>query len=126
MYTDEQIAVAQEKLGFMKRKCAKRGREFNISLEQMLEYLSVSHCQVTGMPLVDSKPTDKKQAYNTRTLDRKDNSIGYIASNILVVCHAFNLKKALYEDPNNKNFILPDDADIVEFVKKHIIETTTF
>lgn len=126
MYTEEQIAIAKEKIGFMKRKCAKRGREFKISLEQMLEYLSVTHCQVTGMPLIDAKLTDKKQSYNTRTLDRADSSIGYLPSNVLVVCHAFNLKKSLYEDPNNNTHVLPEGADLIQYVRDHIIATTRF
>jgi len=68
-----------------------RGIEFSMSITALRNMAISTKCYFTGLPLCDK----------TRTIDRVDNTKGYVKGNV-VACHAsFNNLKALIENPIN-------------------------
>ncbi len=71
-----------------KQRAKKRGLQFNITFNDVI---IPSHCPVLGIPLI---PFSGKFAHNSPTIDRIDNSKGYVKGNIIVVSFRANsLKK---------------------------------
>lgn len=68
-----------------------RGIEFTLSLMSVMNISKAKKCYFTGLPLNDK----------TRTIDRVDNSKGYVKGNV-VACHkTFNNFKSVLEDKSN-------------------------
>ena len=71
----------------------KRGLEFNLSLSDMRSIMKRKRCAYTGIEFI---PGDKKYFM---TLERIDNTIGYVKGNVIPVCNFANqLKNTLIED----------------------------
>lgn len=69
-----------------------KGIEFSISLTSFKNMLKSKKCYFTGLPL----------AAETFSIDRIDNSKGYVAGNV-VACHLnFNSLKAMIENPTTQ------------------------
>lgn len=73
------------------QSCIARKIAFELNLISFRNLAVAKRCYFTGLPLCNS----------TRTIDRVDNSLGYIKGNV-VACHkAFNGLKSIVENPNN-------------------------
>ena len=69
-----------------------RGIEFDLGLLAFRNIAKSKKCYYTGLPL----------CRDTLTIDRVDNTLGYVRGNV-VACHkAFNQLKAVVENPVNK------------------------
>lgn len=122
MYTKLEIDFAELKINHLQGTCIRKNLPFDITLDQMLLLLSITHCQATGIEL--SFPSGRRgHVYNTRTFDRIDHKKGYVYDNILVVSQIFNNKKALYEDTRNRKHLLKKGQNIIEVVKDIVLQS---
>lgn len=119
-YTLKEIKIAEEKIHHIKQRCSRKGLDFDISLSDMLNFLSVPTCELTGVDLITQSPDTSRSKFNVRTLDRRDNKKGYVTDNIMVICYSANKMKAKFEDPNNKGFVLGSVQEIIDHVKNKL------
>lgn len=61
--------------------------EFTITLEDVV---IPEMCPVLGIPLVNNKETGKRSSPNSASIDRWDNSKGYVPGNVRVISHRAN------------------------------------
>jgi hypothetical protein len=73
------------------QSAAHRGIEFNLSLLSFRNLMRAGTCRYTGLELND----------NTRTVDRIDNTLGYVSGNVAAVHTIANSIKSMWENPNN-------------------------
>jgi hypothetical protein len=82
----------------------RRGLEFNLSFGDIKKILDTSTCYYSGVPLVIQDST--KPVANGRTVDRIDNTKGYVKGNVVACAHAINqIKNKLLEDEDNSMYI---------------------
>lgn len=120
-YTSKEKGDAYRKNSHLKQRAARKGIDFNISMEEMLKFRSTTHCQLTGLTLVIQPSEKKKILYNSLTIDRIDSSKGYVTDNIMVICHYANAMKARLECPNNptvKKKKINTIEKLLDFVKQ--------
>jgi len=80
----------------------RRGKDFELTLNDVRKMLKVKKCQYTGVTLARYLCTDGVANSNGRTIDRLDPSIGYVKGNVYVVSHVANsIKNVLFEDNNS-------------------------
>ena len=72
-----------------KSRAKKKGIEFDIHVDDIE---MVSHCPVLGMPM-EMNYGGGKAAPNSPTLDRHDNSKGYVKGNVYIISHRANSLK---------------------------------
>lgn len=89
-----------------KRRAVKLGREFSITVDDIQ---IPSHCPVFGTEL--TVLSDSKAAPNSMSLDRIDNSLGYIPGNVVVVSYRANTLK--------KDASIEELEAIINFYKKY-------
>lgn len=73
-----------------------RGVEFKMTFTMMRNILRAKKCYYTGLPLTrarDGKPIRGSDL----TIDRVDNTIGYVPGNVVASSHAANSLKAMVE-----------------------------
>jgi len=70
------------------RECRERNLDFCLSFKTVKRLLNIKNCQVTKVPFVKVSNSP-----NRPTVDRIDNSKGYIEGNVAVVTHAYNQMK---------------------------------
>lgn len=84
-----------------KASAKKRNLAFDLSEEWFETRLNRGRCELTGFP-VKSKPYRKneqgKRSFYSPSIDRIDNSIGYVPSNCRIVCWGVNLVKSSFTD----------------------------
>lgn len=73
-----------------------RGIEFNLSFTAMRNLLMAKKCYYTGIPLTRPKAGCDLKASDL-TIDRIDNTKGYVHGNVVACCHAANNMKAMAE-----------------------------
>ncbi len=90
--TPEQVAVRL--FDSAKNKAAKRGLQFTLTFDDVLKRVQAGRCQVTGIPFDNrAKPYRGPDLPFRASLDRVDNTVGYHAFNIQVVCKIYNHSK---------------------------------
>lgn len=83
-----------------KAKQAKRdGIEFDLPFTTFKNMMRATKCGYTGLKLTFQD--DRLQKSTDLTIDRIDNSKGYVPGNVKAVCFAANQLKSLWEDPSN-------------------------
>ena len=88
------LSIAQSYID--KAKYAKeKGLEFTISFNQYKRLVTRKKCEYTSLPF-DTSPQHKL------TLDRIDNSKGYIPGNVVAICYFANQFKSIWENPTNQ------------------------
>lgn len=83
---------------------AKRGKDFNLSLQSLRNIYRAKRCYYTGVKLTLSAGLP-----HSVTIDRVDSDKGYITGNVVACCGDFNNKKA------NIN---PSDVELLYLVLK--------
>ena len=74
------------------------GHEFSLSFSQFKRLMIRKKCFYTGVLLNDRCPHGE---YDFRTIDRVDNSKGYIPGNVVACTYAANNLKGFLENPKN-------------------------
>lgn len=81
------------------RKSAKaRGLECSLTLEQVVELARPMVCSMTKLPLRWDKDGDSFRNPWGPSIDRLDNSRGYVPDNVRLVCCAFNIMRSDFSD----------------------------
>jgi hypothetical protein len=75
-----------------KRRAQSTGREFNLTIKDMLS-LVVSRCPVLGTDLVWEYGHGRGLDNHSPSLDRIDNSLGYVKGNVAIISHRANAMK---------------------------------
>lgn len=84
---------AKSYLSYLKRRCAKKGLEFNLTFEWLVHRLENGRCEQTGIPFnFDSLPYSNRSPW-AFSIDRIDPSKGYTVANSQAVVWAYNAAK---------------------------------
>ena len=81
-------------------------------LKNLLEVVQKETCNITGIPIRIYGPNEKKNLYNSASLDRIDSSFGYIEGNVQWVCLGINYMKM--------NFSNEELIKTIDLIKKQI------
>lgn len=84
----------------LKQSAKDRKKEFNLTLEDIRKLLLTEKCYYLGCQLeeYDSSAPDSKHSPNERTIDRIDNTLGYIPGNVVACSRKANqLKNIVFE-----------------------------
>lgn len=87
-----------------KARARKENLEFDVTRQQILEWLTVGLCQITGIPFVFSPGSRIRQLPFTPTLDRRNPAKGYIFGNVRLVCWMYNAAKGSGTDDDVLRF----------------------
>lgn len=76
----------------------RRGKEVNIDVEYLVNIFNKQNglCKITGVTL--KMNNGEGQKYDSISVDRIDNTKGYVKGNIQIVCHGFNSMKSNHSD----------------------------
>lgn len=83
-----------------------RNIEFKLTLNEFRQLLMRKNCAYTGIPL--TLHVQGNQSNTDLSIERVDNSKGYVKGNVIAVCYAANNIKSVFEDPNT--FLSVKDA----------------
>ena len=97
--TDTDVA---KKFLSLKESAERRGKHFNLSLTSVRNLLQADKCKLTGIPLNSTN----------FSVDRIDNTKGYIKGNVCACDKAINTLKGNIED-----HLLREGADLKKFLK---------
>jgi len=81
-----------------KRSAKTKGFQHNLSEAHLNTQLATGKCQVTGLPVASNIGTGQKRGAYSPSLDRIDNNVGYIDSNVRIVSWQYNLAKGKFSD----------------------------
>ena len=76
-----------------KTRSKKRGIDFDLTTEWVLEKLNAGICEATGIEFDYKIPEGRTRSYRSPSIDRKDNTKGYTQENCWVVCLMYNIAK---------------------------------
>lgn len=78
-----------------------RGLEFNLSFAEFRRIMASKRCAYTGVELTfkENGPAAKWKDSDL-SIERIDNEKGYVSGNCVAVCHAANVLKSVFENPN--------------------------
>lgn len=82
------VSLEQKMIWSAKRRAKRKGLEFSITADDIK---IPSTCPLLNIPL--RSKANKKVAYDSPTLDRKDNTLGYIKENVWIISHKANNAK---------------------------------
>ena len=82
------------------KNAAKNGHEFTLTFMDYKRLVSKKKCQLTGLEFTAYSDITLEN-YTVRTIDRLDNSRGYVKGNVAAVCSGVNHFKSIIEDPTN-------------------------
>lgn len=111
--TLEPEEVAWRLYNSAKTKAKRRGLSFNLAYTDVLRPVKGGVCQVTGIPFDHrAKPAKGVDLPFRASLDRVDNTVGYLPNNIQIVCCIYNRSKGMW------------NVEDVETMAKAIMEKT--
>ena len=73
------------------------GHEFTLTFSEYKRVVKRKTCALSGITFSNYKAGDK--SFTALTLDRLDNSKGYISGNVIAVCNGINTLKSQWENP---------------------------
>lgn len=79
---------------------SQKGHEFDLTFAQFKRVINAKRCYYTGVELT-SGAAIKENIPTNITIDRVDNSKGYIPGNVVACCFAYNQFKSVLENPSN-------------------------
>ena len=94
---------------FLKAHTKKKGIEYGLTREWIKEKLDVGKCEITGLPFVFKEYKEGQRgvrSFYAPSIDRIDNSIGYIPSNCRMIIWGYNLAKNNYTEREVLNLSL--------------------
>lgn len=80
------------------KNCANLGLLFELTFMQFKRLMITKRCKFTGVTL--TYQVGVVQVDSDVTIDRVDNSKGYIKGNVVACCRGYNTFKATIEDPS--------------------------
>ncbi len=83
------------------RNAETKGHEFTLSFVEFKRVVTAKRCYYTGIELTPGK--EKENLATDITIDRVDNSLGYIKGNVVACCHAYNQFKGVLESDSPLN-----------------------
>lgn len=98
---------------------AKKGHSFELTFAEFKRVINAKYCYFTGIELTNTSGTEINAT--DVTIDRVDNSLGYVKGNVAPCCHAYNLFKGHLENPSNpltRKNVLRGIKREQEFLKK--------
>jgi hypothetical protein len=89
---------ATHMLNNARSRAKRKGYEFDLDHDFILQKLSKGVCEVTGLPFVFKLNGGKGHKTNSfsPSLERKDNSKGYTKDNVQIVCWIYNRAKGAF------------------------------
>lgn len=79
-----------------------RGINFELTIPQFRRLMLLKTCHYSGIELYKGKPRDEENpSFNSMTIDRIDNTIGYTKDNSVVAAYGVNQLKGELERNNN-------------------------
>lgn len=81
--------------------CQQDGKVFTLTLPEVRRLLSQKFCAYTKLPLTHQYVGSQNSRYADLTLDRIDNSQGYVRGNVKAVAKGINELKSIAENPSN-------------------------
>ena len=91
--------VAEKLYYSARKKASSRGLVFALDFEDVLHKVALGRCAVTGIPFdMRLKPSKWCDLPFRASLDRIDNTIGYVPTNVQVVCKIYNHAKWTWND----------------------------
>jgi len=111
MITDYEIA---SKYKAKVKACKSQGIEFNLSLMSYANTMRRKRCFYTGIKLTLAKEGRRMRGSDI-TLERIDNSKGYVKGNVVACSYSANQFKAIIENPTS-----PIDKKSIVKILKHI------
>lgn len=95
------ITVSRKHINLYK-SAMNRGKEFNLSVSDVRRLLTKKTCAYTGVKLTESLGGNNPTRPTDRTIERVDDSKGYVKGNVVAVCYQANhLKNVLLEQPDH-------------------------
>jgi len=83
------------------QSCKDTGKEFNLTLPDVRRLLGQKYCSYTGLPLTHQHVGSTQSRYADLTIDRIDNTRGYVRGNVKAVAKGINELKSIAENPTN-------------------------
>ena len=90
--------IAQRYLNKIK-KCEEKHTDFTLTFYEFKRIITAKKCKYTGIEL--TYQTDHNQGPTDVTIDRVDNSKGYVNGNVVACCYQYNQFKSVVENPEN-------------------------
>lgn len=90
-------AYVRHKLRLKKAGAQKRGIYFSLHWLSMYNMMRAERCYYTGLPLCPGARPMHQPTATSFTIDRIDNSKGYVKGNVVACCRAFNELKSYAE-----------------------------
>lgn len=79
-----------------------KGHDFELSFKEYKRMALQTHCKYTGLKFCEYDKNGKPiSEFTMRTIDRIDNSKGYISGNCVAVCKWINTLKGVCENPTS-------------------------
>lgn len=88
--------IARLYLNKYKRAVA-AGYDFDLSFTSYKNMMRAKHCYYTGIGLTQPRSGNYAPRTTDRTIDRIDNTIGYVKGNVVACSHAANQFKSTFE-----------------------------
>lgn len=82
-------------------KAEQSGHEFTLTFNQYKRLMLRKTCYYSGIPLTPGPNPGETATQTSRTLDRIDNSLGYIEGNVVAACRGVNQFKATLESEDS-------------------------
>lgn len=83
------------------KHCKDENREFTLTLPDVRRLLSQKFCSYTGLPMTHQFVGSIEPRYSDVTIDRIDNTKGYVRGNVKAVAKGINELKSIAECPTN-------------------------
>jgi hypothetical protein len=99
------------------QSCKDRGIEFKLNLVSVRNLLSAKKCGYTGLDLTRGKKGLGMLSTDV-TIDRIDNSLGYVKGNVIAVSNVANNFKSIFENPVYKLDMLMAEKALNKIQKK--------
>jgi len=89
-----------------KKSARDKGMQHSLTESHLSAQLSTQKCQVTGLPIQSNIGTGEKRGAYSPSLDRVDNSVGYVDSNVRIVSWGYNVAKNKFSDRDLNNLAI--------------------
>lgn len=89
-----------------KQSAKNNGLQHRLTESHLNRQLASGKCQVTGLPVTSNIGSGQRRGAYSPSLDRIDNAVGYIDSNVRIVSWQYNLAKGKFSDRDLNNLAI--------------------